>query len=63
MRGRGEKQGFLRLYPGSGESHNHVSQDLVRAADQKLIELVKALARAAAERDFKQLPEHSGRTE
>lgn len=63
MRGRGEKQGFLRLYPKAGESHNQGSQNLVRAADQKLIELVRALARAAAERDFKQSPEHSGRTE
>ena len=53
MAGRGEKPGLLRLSPQRQQSHNGGSPDSARAADPKLIMLVKALARAAAERDFR----------
>ena len=53
MAGRGEKPGLLRLSPQRQQSHNGGSPDSARTADPKLIQFVKALARAAAERDFK----------
>ena len=53
MAGRGDKPLSLRLSPQRQQSHNGGSPDSARAADPKLIMLVKALARAAAERDFR----------
>ncbi len=63
MAGRGDKQGVLRLSPQRQQSHNGGSPDSARAADPKLIQFVKALARAAAERDFKNARETSGQTD
>ena len=60
MRGRGDKPLSLRLSPERQQSHNGRSPDSARTADPKLIMLVKALARAAAERDFKNSRENSG---
>ena len=60
MPGRDIKQGFLRLSPQRKQSHSGGSPDSARTADPKLIMLVKALARAAAERDFRNSRETSG---
>ena len=63
MAGRGDKHRSLRLSPQRQQSHNGGSPDSARAADPKLIMLVKALARAAAERDFRNSRETSGQTD
>lgn len=63
MPGRDKKQGFVRLSPESAQSHNGAFQGSARAANPKLVELVKALARAAAERDFKSSRETSGQSD
>ena len=63
MAGRGDKHQSLRLSPERQQSHNGRSPESARTADPKLIMLVKALARAAAERDFKNSCENSGQTD
>ena len=63
MRGSGENPGVLHLSPQRQQSHNGGSPDSARTADPKLIQFVKALARAAAERDFNQSRENSGQTD
>ena len=63
MRGSGENPGVLRLSPQRQQSHNGRSPDSARTADPKLIMFVKALARAAAERDFTNSRENSGQTD
>ena len=63
MAGRGDKHQSLRLSQQRKQSHNGGSPDSARTADPKLIMLVKALARAAAERDFRNSRETSGQTD
>ena len=63
MRGRGDKPLSLRLSPERQQSHNGRSPDSAHTADPKLIQLVKALARAVAERDFRKSRETSGQTD
>ena len=63
MAGRGDKPLSLRLSPQRQQSHNGGSPDSARTADPKLIMFVKALARAAAERDFRNSRENSGQTD